>query len=87
MKQTSPISDSLRFQAPRKPYSIRDEGVLEANTFPPMCFQAFPGAQPTSTLVEDSYTEAQSHMSSTIQTEALNEAAGPSQSEDCLFLK
>ena len=52
-----------------------------------MCFQAFPGAQPTSTLVEDSYTEAQSHMSSTIQTEALNEATGPSQSEDCLFLK
>ena len=52
-----------------------------------MCFQAFSGAQPTSTLVEDSYTEAQSHMSSTIQTEALNEATGPSQSEDCLFLK
>ncbi|PAV17978.1 cephalosporin esterase [Pyrrhoderma noxium] len=79
-------TDDLRFQAPKTPNSMRDEGILEANNFPPMCFQVFPGARPTTTPVDDSYMGGQSHMSSTIKTEISNETTNPSQSEDCLFL-
>ncbi|PAV17979.1 cephalosporin esterase [Pyrrhoderma noxium] len=79
-------TDNLRFQAPKKPYSIRDEGIIEANTFPPVCFQAFPGTQPTSPPVTNNYTKAQLHTTSNIRKKISNEATDLGQSEDCLFL-
>ena len=68
----APTLDSLRFQSPKRPHHMRDDGILIADTFPPMCFQSGIGVQPTFRTVQDYRS---------------NEVIKSDQSEDCLFLK
>ena len=80
----APTLDSLRFQAPKRPHSMRDEGILKADTFPPICFQSGTGVQPAFQTVEDSRMKAYIREVPIFRS---NKAIESDQSEDCLFLK